>query len=152
MKQLQYSIEIDADKSHVWRTMLEPGLYEQWVKAFSEASRFEGKWAQGETVRFVDQNMGGTQAILEIFKPYDCILAKHIAMISQDGKEDTESDGAKQWIGTTEKYLFSESAGTTTLTVEMATHPSFAEMFDTCWPKALENIKALAENQSAARG
>lgn len=38
MKKLEYSIKINANKIHVWKTMLEPGKSEQWVKAFSEGS------------------------------------------------------------------------------------------------------------------
>jgi hypothetical protein len=147
MKKLEYLIEINADKIHVWKTMLEPGKYEQWVKAFSEGSRFEGRWEQAATVRFVDPNIGGTRAILEIFDPHDCILAKHIAMITADGREETDSEAAKQWIGTSEKYVFIEHEGKTTLTIEMNTHPSFVEMFDACWPEALENIKLLSAEQ-----
>jgi hypothetical protein len=82
MKKLSYSIKIDADRSHVWNTMFEPGKYEQWVKAFSENSRFEGQCEGGAIVKFVDPNMGGTKAILEIFNPHKCILAKHVAMIT----------------------------------------------------------------------
>ena len=148
MTNLEYSIVIKANKAHVWRTMLEPGKYEYWVKAFSEGSRFEGKWEQGATVRFVDPNMGGTKAILEIFDPHNCILAKHISIITDDGRVDTDSEVAKQWIGTTEKYEFLEHEGKTTLKIEMKTHPAFVEMFDSCWPKALENIKSLCEEQS----
>ena len=114
MKKLEYSIEIRANKAHVWKTMLEPEKYEQWVKAFSEGSRFEGRWEQGATVRFVDPNMGGTKAILEIFDPHNCILAKHIAIITDDGREETDGEVAKQWIGTTEKYEFLEHEGKTT--------------------------------------
>ena len=146
MHELKYSIKINANISHVWNTMLEPGKYEQWVKAFSEGSQFEGRWEQGATVRFVDPNMGGTKAILEIFEPHKCILAKHIAMITKEGNEETDSEVAKQWIGTTEKYVLSKSRGKTILTIEMSTHPAFVEMFDSCWPKALENIKSLSED------
>ena len=145
MKKLGYSIEIDAARSHVWKTMFEPGKYEQWVKAFSENSRFEGQWEAGATVRFVDPQLGGSKAILEIFEPHRCILAKHVAMITEEGNEETDSESAKQWIGTTEKYSFSESESKTILAIEMNTHPSFVEMFDACWPKALEKIKLLSE-------
>ena len=70
--------------------------------------------------------------ILEIFDPHDCILAKHVAIITEEGNEETDSEVAKQWIGTTEKYVFSESDGKTTLTIEMSAHQSFVEMFDSC--------------------
>lgn len=146
MKQLNYSITIDADRSHVWEIMLAPGKYEQWVKAFSENAQFEGRWEAGATVKFIDPNMGGSKAILEIFEPPHCILARNIAMISADGNEDKDSEAALQWVGSTEKYLLTEFDGTTTLTIEMQTHPAFVEMFDTCWPTALNTIKTLCES------
>ena len=146
MQELTYAITINADKVHVWNTMLESGKYEQWVKAFSENSQFEGKWEQGATVRFIDPSMGGSKAILEIFEPNECILASHVAMITAEGSEDTTSEAATQWIGTTEKYIFSESDGETTLTIKMNTHPAFVDMFDACWPVALDYIKTLSES------
>jgi uncharacterized protein YndB with AHSA1/START domain len=147
MKKLSYSISIDAHRTHIWNTILAPGKYEQWVKAFSDNSSFAGKWGQGETVRFVDPNLGGTKAIVEIFEPYDRIVVKHVAMIAEDGREETDSDIAKQWIGTIEKYVFAEHNGQTTLTIEMDTHQAFVDMFDACWPKALEKIKIISEDE-----
>ena len=35
-----------------------------------------------------------------------------------DGKEDMESDEAKEWGGLMENYLFTETDGVTTLTIE----------------------------------
>lgn len=67
-------------------------------------------------------------------------------MISADGNEDKDSEAALQWVGSTEKYLLTEFDGTTTLTIEMQTHPAFVEMFDTCWPTALNTIKTLCES------
>ena len=149
MKQLDYSIRIEASNSHVWETMLEREKYEQWVKAFSENSTFEGTWEQGGTIHFVDPNLGGTKAILEIFEPPNCILAKHVALIGKDGIVDTTSEAAKQWIGSTEKYIFLEHEGHTDLKIEMNTDEAFEEMFNTCWPEALENLKALSEAQDS---
>ena len=106
MEKRTYTIDINADKSHVWNTMLEPGKYEAWVKAFSANSQFIGEWKQGATVRFVDPALGGTKAVLEIFEPYETIVAKHHALITKEGEEDRESEEAQQWIGTLEKYFF----------------------------------------------
>ena len=145
MEDRTYTIEINADRAHVWQIMLEPGKYERWASAFSENSTFEGQWEKGATVRFVDPNLGGTKAVLEVFDPYNCIVAKHVSIITEAGIEETESESAKQWIGTIEKYVLSEKNGKTTLMIEMRTHKSFVEMFDSCWPKALQIIKLLSE-------
>lgn len=61
MQELNYSISINADKIHVWQTMLDEDKYKQWVKAFSENSQLIGEWKQGSQVKFIDPNIGGTK-------------------------------------------------------------------------------------------
>lgn len=67
-------------------------------------------------------------------------------MILKDGSKDTESDMARQWIGTTEEYRLDEKNGVTTLSVEMKTYLPCVDMLNACWPEALENLKRLCED------
>jgi hypothetical protein len=127
--------------------MLESETYQKWIKAFSSDSRFIGEWKQGEIILFFDPNLGGSRATLEIFNPYDEILAEHISMIDKDGNEKNEDEMAKKWIGSTERYSFIESADNTILEIEISTDETFTEMFNTGWPKALEIIKYLCETK-----
>ena len=106
MIKLNYSIDINAKKDHVWKTMLAPETYQQWVKVFSANSKFVGEWKQGETILFFDPDLGGSKAVLEIFKPYDEILAKHISMVDKNMNENNEDEMSKKWIGSTESYSF----------------------------------------------
>ena len=145
MIKLKYSIEVNAKKEHVWKTMLAPDTYQKWVKAFSADSKFIGEWKQGETILFFDSNLGGSKAVLEIYNTYNEILAKHFSMVDKDGKENNEDEMAKKWIGTTERYRFTETGNKTKLGIEMTTDETFSEMFNTSWPKALEIIKSLCE-------
>jgi len=145
MIKLNYSIEINAKKEHVWKTMIAPETCPKWAKAFSEGSTFLGDWKQGETLIFFDPALGGTKAVLEVFKPYDEILAKHISMVDKDQKENNEDEMAKKWIGTTERYSFIATGDNTKLAIEMTVDETFTEMFNTSWPKALDIIKSLCE-------
>lgn len=145
MIKLNYSIEIEADKEHVWKTMLSPGTYEQWVKAFSANSKFIGEWKQGETILFFDSNLGGSKALLEILDPYNEILAKHVSMVDKNMNENNEDEMSKKWIGSTERYSFKEAGNKTKLEIEMNTDEAFEKMFNSSWPKALEIIKSLSE-------
>jgi L-rhamnose mutarotase len=45
-----------------------------------------------------------------------------------------------------ENYTLKESDGITTLDVETDMADEYVDMFTKMWPKALENVKALAEN------
>ncbi len=147
MINLNYSIEIDAKKEHVWKIMIGKDTYQKWTKAFSSGSTFVGEWKQGETILFFDPNLGGTKAVLEIFNPYDEILAKHVSMVDKDMNENNEDEVSKKWIGSTERYRFTQSGKKTKLDIEITTDETFTEMFNTGWPKALENIKSLCEKQ-----
>ena len=145
MENLQYKIKIKAPKEKVWRTMLDSGTYKEWAKAFSPNSQFIGEWKQGAHIRFIDPNMGGTIAFLEEVKPYVRIHAKHVAIINQNGSEDTESDVAKNWMGITETYVLNEVNGATELLIEILSHKGLVSMFNDCWPNALELLRGLCE-------
>ena len=145
MIKLNYSIQIKANKENVWNTMLDKETYQQWAKAFSSGSTFIGEWKQGEAMLFFDADLGGTKAVLEIFNRYDEILAKHILMVDKDMKDNNEDEMAKKWIGSTERYNFIESGDHTKLEIEITTDETFIKMFDAGWPKALEIIKSLCE-------
>jgi hypothetical protein len=125
--------------------MLDKETYQKWVKAFSANSKFIGEWKQGETILFFDSNLGGSKAVLEIFNPYNEILAKHFSMVDKDMNENNEDEMSKKWIGTTEKYSFTETGDNTKLGIEMTTDETFSKMFNTSWPKALDIIKSLCE-------
>jgi hypothetical protein len=145
MINLKYLIGINAKKEHVWKTMLDKETYQQWAKAFSAGSTFSGEWKQGETMLFFDPDLGGTKAVLKIFNPYNEILVNHVSMVDKDKNENNEHEMAKKWIGSTERYIFTEAGNSTKLEVEMNTDEVFAEMFNKSWPKALEIIKSLCK-------
>ena len=145
MKELRYEISINSSREEVWDLMLGSDSYNKWAISFSTNSMFEGEWKQGSSIKFIDPDIGGTKAFLEVFKPFEQILARHTTLISVDGSEDTDSDEAKTWIGTTENYSFSESEGRTRLVVTMNTDDKYIEMFDASWPKALTKLKHLCE-------
>jgi uncharacterized protein YndB with AHSA1/START domain len=149
METLKYQIEISAPAKKVWDTMLEKETYEQWVSKSWPDSTYEGRWGQGEHIKFVGPNGAGTLAELVQFKPYEEVLARHVALLGPNGEEDRTSDVALGWIGITEGYRFIERDGKTTLTVTIETKPEWRSMFDEGWPGALEVLKRITENQLA---
>jgi uncharacterized protein YndB with AHSA1/START domain len=149
MEHLEYKIVISAPAKKVWDTMLEKETYKQWVGKSWPDSSFVGTWAKGEKVRFIGPNGSGTLAEIVEFKPYESVLARHIAVLEPGGKEDRTSDVAKGWIGITEEYRFVEHLGNTTLIVSIETNPEWRAMFDEGWPGALEELKKLTEGQLA---
>lgn len=69
---------------------------------------------------------------------------KHLGEVKH-GIEDTTSEKVKDWAGATESYTLNESDGKTELVVDMDLNEEFAAMFSEIWPKALKNLKELAE-------
>ena len=148
MEKLTYETVIQATPEVVWHTMLEDATYRQWVKAFSPDSYYDGVWEQGKEIKFLDPNMGGTKAILDVVQPHQRILARHVALVDVDGVESTTGEMADTWIGSTEEYILTEYDGMTKLVIVVYTHQDFVDMFNSGWPKALLILKALCEKNS----
>src|SRR5688572_26785286 len=98
MEHLEYEVVISAPAKKVWDTMLQKESYKEWVGKGWPGSFYEGKWEQGEKIRFTGAEGGGTLAEFVEVKPYKGILARHIAVLGADGTEDRTSDMAKGWI------------------------------------------------------
>jgi len=145
MKKIESKIDINANPQKVWDVMINPETYKEWVNAAWPGSYYEGNWKQGENIKFLSPNHGGTLATLVECRPYEFIEAKHIAVIKSDGSEDRDSESAKSWIGTNESYTFTAHNGTTELKAEMNTSPEWEKMFTADFPKALAKLKEICE-------
>jgi uncharacterized protein YndB with AHSA1/START domain len=147
MKKLEFNIDINADAQKVWDTIIDPVKYKEWVGVGFPGSYFEGKWEQGENIRFLGGDEGGgTLANLEEVKPNEYIAAKHVAIINKDGSLDKTSEMAKGWVGTTENYTLSKNKNGTHFKVEMGIlKPEWESMFADSWPKLLAKLKELSE-------
>lgn len=146
MKSITFKTDIIATKQKVWDTMLAPVTYKKWVNAAWPGSFFEGEWKEGNNLRFISEDGSGTLATLIEHKPYQHSFAKHIAVLLPGGIEDTESDVAKGWIGTTESYTFTQINNITELKIMLTINPDYEKMFSDGWPKALAKLKEICES------
>ena len=148
MKRLQFSIDIKAPKEKVWNTMLNQDTYRVWADVFMPGSHYLGDWNTGSKILFVapdtSGNVAGMVSRIKENRQYAYVSIEHLGFV-QDGKEDTSSEAVKAWAGALENYTFTESNGTTNVFVELDTAEEHAEMFGDIWPKALEELKKLAE-------
>ncbi len=64
----------------------------------------------------------------------------------KNGVENTETDKVKGWAGAMENYTLKEANGITELSVEIDLAEDFEKYFMETFPKALEQVKVLAEN------
>lgn len=151
MEHLEYEVVISAPAKLVWETMLNEETYKQWVAKSWPNSYYEGRWQEGEKIKFIGPDGSGTLAELVHVKPYKNVLARHIAVLGPGGVEDRTSEMAKGWIGISEEYQFQESLGVTTLKVFIETSSAWKPMFEEGWPPALEELKRISERQVESR-
>ena len=144
MEKLQFTKTIDAPKEKVWSTLWDDETYRKWTSAFSPTSYAESDWKEGSKILFLDGQGSGMVSKIETLRPNEFMSFKHLGEV-KNGVEDTESDAVKQWTGGMENYTLREVDGKTELVVDMDMHEDFKEMFMGMFPKALDQVKALAE-------
>lgn len=149
MEKLHFSIVINAPRQKVWNIMLGNESYREWTDVFMPGSHFVGNWETGSKMLFLGPGKNGTMSgmvsRIQESRPYEYISIEHIGIV-QEGKEDTSSASVKEWAGAHENYTFKEKSAATELLVEMDSVDEYKEMFQSTWPRALQKLKAMAEN------
>lgn len=152
MEKIHEEIFIDAPKEKVWDTMLSDAAYREWTKPFNPGSYFKGSWEEGSKILFLGpdpeggEGEGGMVSFIKENRPFEFISIEHQGIIA-NGVEDTTSEDAKKWTPAYENYTFTEEDGGTLLSVDVEVAAEYVQMFKEAWPKALEELKRLAENK-----
>ncbi len=145
MKDLKYSISIDAPKEKVWDVLWNDATYNQWTTFFSPTSSFKTDWKVGGETRFVDMNSGnGMYSSIKELKENELVNFVHLGMI-KDGIIDTKSDEVKDWAGITERYELTENNGKIQLNVETQTSEDYVDFMNQGFEKGLNKVKELSE-------
>lgn len=144
MKKIQFSIEINASKEKVWKTLWEDATFRDWASIIDEGLYIKGVMKEGNEIQFISSVNGyGVTSLVEIFSPNEFVLFRHCA----DTKESGEQEREKEWTGGTESYSLTEANGITTLTVKMDIPYEQEETFNIRFPRALKRLKTLAEKK-----
>lgn len=150
MERLHFSIEISVPKERVWSTMLNDDTYRKWTEVFSPGSHFKGDWSEGSLMLFLapgeDGSLEGMVSRIKESRLHEHISIKHLGTI-KNGVEDTESDEVQEWVGALENYTLIENSGRTEVHIDLDSTDRFKKMFMDVWPKALQKLKELAEQQ-----
>ena len=145
METKEFKISINAPKEKVWDTLWSDSSYRAWTSVFAEGSHAETDWRKGSKVLFLDGKGSGMVSVIAENIPNEFMSIKHLGEV-KDGIEDTASDKVSQWSGATENYSLNTINGKTELTVDMEITDEFMDYFLKTWPKALDKVKELAEN------
>ncbi len=145
MKQLNFSIHINAPREVVWLSLWEEQSYNKWTSVFGEGSHAVTDWQEGSKVLFLGDKGSGMVSMIVSKKPNEYMSFRHLGEV-KDGVEQLDSD----WAGATENYTLIEEDGGTRLNVDMQGNISdgFLDYFKGVWPKALDLLTEIAENQS----
>lgn len=145
MKDLQYSIDIAAPVARVWDCMFDPLAYRDWTSAFCEGSYYEGSWAAGSRIRFLDPDGNGMEAIVDESRLHERLSLRLVGDLTQ-GRPNADSPLTRE--PARESYEFSTApGGGTHLDIHLqAWNDEFADMLKDMWPRALQRLKALSES------
>lgn len=148
MEQINFSISINAPKETVWETLWNDASYRKWTSAFMEGSYAEtDNWKEGTEVKFLSPDGGGLVSKIVANKPAEFMSFEHLGEV-KNWVEDRDSEKVKEWAGAKENYILKETGGVTTLEVDMDIVDEYKDYFVKTFLKALEEVKALAENNN----
>lgn len=148
MERKDFKATINAPRQKVWEVLWNDKTYPKWTEPFSEGSRAESDWKEGSKVYFLNAYREGMVALIDKRKDPEIMNFKHIGMVDKKGNEDYESEKVKSWAGVMENYRLEDKNGKTNLTVTMDLKEEYKAYFSKTWPKALEKLKEIAENDS----
>lgn len=144
MKELHFTIEINATKEKVWSTLWDDQTFRDWANNIDEGTYMKGEMKEGNEVEFISSVNGyGVTSLVEKMIPNEYVFFKHYADTQESGQKERE----KEWSGLTESYSLTEINGITTLVAITDVPEDLVEMFTISIPKALARIKTLAENK-----
>nr|WP_121270166.1 SRPBCC domain-containing protein [Pedobacter schmidteae] len=144
MEKLKFNILINASSEKVWKTLWEDETYRQWTTAFSEESSAHTDWKKGSKILFLDGKGQGMVSRVAENIPNEYMSIEHLGFV-KDGVEDLTSEEVKAWAGAHENYRLKNINGATEVAIDMDITDEYKEMFTEMWPKALTNLKSLAE-------
>ena len=139
---MTFSIVIEAPRSKVWETLWQDETFRIWASIIDPGTYMLGDLKEGSEVQFISSESGyGVTSLVEAVITGEYLLLRHRADTKENGQE-TRTD---EWTGGTERYDLSGQSDKTTLTVSFDVPPEQEAYFTQAYPKALEQVKTLAE-------
>ena len=141
LNRIEFSIEIKAEKTAIWKALWGQSSYREWASVFFEGSyAVTDNWEEGSKVHFLAPDQSGIYSVIEKHIPNKIIRFKHIGNV-QRGKEQPIDNETKKWSGAKEIYSLIEGKNSCTLAVNIDIMDEHLEFMTKTFPKALEKIK-----------
>ncbi len=148
MQTLYFEITIAATPETVFQKMLQKPGYEQWTRAFSPTSTYEGNWEKGSKMLFLGTdeqgNTGGMVSRIRDLVPNHYVSIEHIGVL-QGNTEVTDGPEVDSWAGALENYTLIANGNQTIVKIEIDSTPEFQDYLNSTWPNALAELKKICE-------
>lgn len=142
MRNLQFSVKINATKEQVWKVLWDDRTFRDWSGIIDEGTYMTGKMEEGKKVQFISSVSGfGVTSLIEKLIPYEFVLFKHQSDTQQSGQAERDDE----WTGGSESYTLVQDGDITTLTVNSEVPENQEETFLDRIPKAIDRVRELAE-------
>lgn len=139
---LEFSIDIQANKSTIWKALWDNHAYRQWAGVFFKGSYIVcSDWQEGNIIQFLGPDQNGIYSKIETHHPNDIIQFRHLGNVV-NGEEQPIDEETKKWSGATEIYKLIEGDGSNTLHIEIDVMDEHLEFMKNTFPQALEKIKS----------
>jgi len=141
MREMKFAIAINASREKVWNILWQDETFREWAGLIDLGTYLVGELKEGNEVQFISGNGYGVTSFVEKLIENEYLLLKHEA----DTQDSGENLREKEWTGGSESYVLDEQDGVTTLTAAFDVPPEQEEYFAVHYPKALDQVKVLAE-------
>lgn len=141
-----FKTTINAPREKVWEVLWSEKTYPAWTQAFlppgSKESTAETDWQKGSKVLFLGDSGSGMVSSIHDKVDNEFMSFRHLGEV-QDGVEKIDENAG--WYGAMENYTLKDADGKTELTVDIDLTEEFQDYFNEAWPKALDKLKELSE-------
>jgi uncharacterized protein YndB with AHSA1/START domain len=94
MKEMQFSVEINASKQKVWDTLWQDETFRQWAGIIDPGTYMTGEMKEGSELEFISSENGyGVTSLFEKITPGEFLLLRHHADTQDAGKREREKNG-----------------------------------------------------------
>lgn len=139
MKKLEHKTNISATPEKVWSTLWNAESYKKWSSVMNEGAHFKGDFSEGSIIELYDAKNNGMFNLVEKNIPNQEMTMAHKGWI-YDGVRDDQG-----WEDSRETYSLTETENGTELKISVDALDEFVGFFDSNYPKVLEKVKELAE-------
>ncbi|MGM0636531.1 MAG: SRPBCC domain-containing protein [Bacteroidota bacterium] len=143
MKELKYSIIINAKAEKIWDVMWHKETYSKWNEAFSKDTYYETtEFKEGNKIHLLTKEGHGMFSVFHHINKPEKLIFKHLGEIENFKEVTPEKD---QWEDAFETYQLVQHNGKTELNVSVYSEEKYIDMMNDMFPKALSKLKKLAE-------